>query len=100
MLTRPTIVNSATFFMALSTVWGCAPLRWRSVMGATGDACTRQGPSGAEGAEGAGYFGAKRPRGAPERGGENSPNLGLRAAPATTRQTTSKRERGSDVGEL
>src|SRR3954463_10374326 len=25
--------------------WGCAPLRWRSVMGGTGEACTRQGPS-------------------------------------------------------
>src|SRR4051812_46423537 len=46
--------------------WGCAPLRWLSVMGASGDACTRPGPGVAREAKGRAFLqrsGREEPRG-------------------------------------
>src|SRR3954467_3564962 len=57
------------------------------------------GPERREGAAGAGFFAAKRARGAPK-GGEKSSALGLRAAPATIGKPPCNRARGSYVDEL
>src|SRR3954447_14764325 len=79
--------------------WGCAPLRWRSVMGGTGDACTRPGPSVAREPKGRAFLqrsGREEPRG----GGEKSSALGLRAAPALIGKPPCNRECGLYVDEL
>src|SRR3954465_6416500 len=62
-LTRPMIVNSATFFMALSTV-GLRPAAMAFRGGGHRGGLHPSGPERREGAEGAGFFGAKRARGA------------------------------------
>src|SRR3954471_18362766 len=62
--------------------WGCAPLRWRSVMGAPGDACTRPGPSEAREPKGRAFL-QRSGREEPRRGGKKSSPVGWGAAPAT-----------------
>src|SRR4051812_21006615 len=57
------------------------------------------GPERCEGAEGTGFFAAKRARGAPRGGGKSSAR-GLRAAPALIGKPPCNRERGSCVDEL
>src|SRR4051812_2313901 len=89
------IVNSATFFMALSIVGAAPRCEWRSVMGGTGEACTRPGPSVAREP-----FLQRSGREEPRRGGEKSSALGLRAAPATIGNPPCNRARGSHVDEL
>src|SRR3954451_4425007 len=65
--------------------WGCAPLRWRSVMGGTGEACTREGPSEAREPKG-GPFAAERARGAPQGRGKKR-DTRLAGGPGDHRKT-------------
>ena len=74
-------------------------MRWRSVMGGTGEACTREGPSEAREPKGRAFL-QRSGREEPRRGGEKSATLGLRAAPATIGNPPCNRERGSHVDEL
>ena len=68
-------------------------------MGATGEACTRPGPSVAREPKGRAFL-QRSGREEPRRGGEKSSALGLRAAPATIGNPPCNRERGSYVDEL
>ena len=68
-------------------------------MGASGEACTRQGPSVAREPKGRAFL-QRSGREEPRRGGEKSSAFGLRAAPAPIGTAPCNRARGSCVGEL
>src|SRR4051812_29771594 len=74
--------------------WGCAPLRWRSVMGGTGEACTREGSSVAREPKGRAFL-QRSGREEPRRGGEKSSALGLGGGPADIGKPPCKPARGA-----